>query len=118
MALTAIEKLVRALRVRLQVMTPAGAVNWDMGSIYGEIKGEIDCPIASIMGHINACVLVCAEFTEIGNLSCTDFIDVTDPVALDEAIEGSAHGNGSSCGLGRNPRVVLGELILMPAAPS
>jgi hypothetical protein len=84
-------------------------MNWDMD--------KVDCPIVSIMEHIHACFSVCAEITGIDNLSCTDFIDVTDPVALDEAIYWGAHSN-SSCGLGRNPGVVLGELVRMSAASS
>jgi hypothetical protein len=71
-------------------------MNWDMG--------KVDCPIVSIMEHIHACFSVCAEITGIGSLSCKDFIDVTDPVALNEAIYRDAHSN-SSCGLGRNPGV-------------
>jgi hypothetical protein len=109
MTRTAIGILVHALRVRLHLLTAAGAMNWDMG--------KVDCPIVSIMEHIHACFSVCAEITGIDNLSCTDFIDVTDPVALDEAISRGAHSN-SSCGLGRNPGVVLGELIRMSAASS
>jgi hypothetical protein len=108
MARTAIGKIVRALRVRLQVMSAAGAMNWDIG--------KVDCRIVSIMEHIHACVLVCSEITGIGSFSCTDYIGVTDPVALDEAVaEWGTHGN-SSCGLGRNPGLVLGELIRMSAA--
>jgi hypothetical protein len=109
MARTAIGKIVRALRVRLQVMSAAGAMNWDIG--------KVDCRIVSIMEHIPACVLVCSEITGIGSFSCTDYIGVTDPVALDEAVEWGEHGN-SSCGLGRDPGVVFGELIRVPAASS
>jgi hypothetical protein len=79
---------------------------------------EVDCPIVSIMGHISACVLVHAETTGIGELSCTAIFDVANPVALAEAIDEGAHDDDSSCCLGRNPGVVLGELIRMSAASS
>jgi hypothetical protein len=112
MARTAIEMLVRAFGARLQLLAAAGAENWDMGSIYG----AVGCPIVSIMEHIDACVEVCEDITGIEGLSCTDFLDVANPVALTEAIGEGAHGDGSCCGLGRNPGVVLGKLNRMPAA--
>jgi hypothetical protein len=93
-------------------LAAAGATNW---YIYG-IYGELDCPIASIMRHIGACVVVCAEITGIGDLDCVSFLDVTGPVALTEAIGEGPHGGGSSYGLGKHPEVVFGELILMPAS--
>ena len=106
--------LVRALRVRFQFLA------WDMGSIYGEVDGEVDLdlPIVWIIEHIGACVSVCAEITGICNLSCTEFLEVTDPLALAEAIGEGLNGTGSSCGLGRNPELVLGKPIQMPAASS
>ena len=61
--------------------------------------------------------MISIERAGLSSLSCTDHIDVTDPVALDEAVEWGEHGN-SSCGLGRDPGVVFGELIRVPAASS
>jgi acetyl-CoA carboxylase alpha subunit len=89
-----------------------------MGSIYGEVDGEVDLPIVWVIEHIGACVSVCAEITGIGNLSCTKLLEVTDPLALAEAIGEGLNGTGSSCGLGRNPELVLGKPIQMPAASS
>jgi hypothetical protein len=47
MTRTAIGILVRALRVRLHLLTAAGAMSWDMG--------KVDCPIVSIIEHFHAC---------------------------------------------------------------
>jgi hypothetical protein len=70
------------------------------------------------MEHIDACVAVFAEITGIDDLSCTDFLDVTDRVALAEDIGEGVNGESWSCGLGRSLEVVLGELIRMSAASS
>jgi hypothetical protein len=84
----------------------------------GSIFGEVDFYIILIMEHIDACVAAFAEITGIDDLSCTDFLDVTDRVALAEDIGEGLNGEGWSCGLERSLGVVLGELIRMSAASS
>ena len=107
---TAVNMLVRALRVQLQILADAGATNWDMG---------IYCPIVQIMEHIDACVWVCGEITGNETLDYGDFLgDVLDPAALAEAISAGAKMGFPSCGLEGEPGAVLGELIRMSAASS
>jgi hypothetical protein len=77
-----------------------------MENIYGD-----GCPVAEIMDRINACVCECSEIAGNDDLDCVDFLihlldDMTDPVALAEAIsagESVNHFKGkstSNCGLG------------------
>ena len=58
MARVAIKMLVRALRVRLHLVTAAGR-DCNMENQYGDV-----CPFVEIMDHIDACVCACAEITE------------------------------------------------------
>jgi hypothetical protein len=88
MARVAINKLVRALRVRLHLLAAAGR-DWNMENFYGNV-----CPVVEIMDQIDGCVCTCAEITGNDDLDCLDFLgDVTDPVALAEAIRASASVN-------------------------
>jgi hypothetical protein len=117
MARGAIEMSVRALRVRLHLVTVAGS-DWDMESL------DV-CPVAEIMNHIDACVCACAEITGNDDLGSVDFLDdVTDPASLAEAICSGANVNHitdkstSNCGLGGGCGAVVGELLRISAASS
>jgi hypothetical protein len=92
MARVATKMLVRALWVRLHLLTAAGS-DWNMEN------SEV-CPVVEIMNHIDACVCSCAEITGNGDLGCVDFLDdVTDPAALAGAIRAGAGKSTSDCGL-------------------
>ena len=100
MARVAIKMLVRALRVRLQLLTDAGN-DWNMENF------EDEFPVNEIMNHIGACVCACAEVTGNDGLDYVDFLDnLTDPVAFAEAIRAGARVNHfigrstSNCGIG------------------